>query len=205
MKNYEYIVAGLPVVNEDFKFGDTTPEQFIEEIRSQLDKKDNSLVDFLLKSYKEENLTPEFYMEASAVRNRFLREFIIFDMNLRNAKVRYLNKALGRPADKDLMVLADVNGEPLHFPFEEEDAVNAVLAKDDLLARERGLDDLVWDKVSKLTVFDYFDIDAVLAFIAKMQVAARWFKLDEATGRELFRKLVDEVRGTFKGVDFKEQ
>lgn len=205
MKNYEYIVAGLPVVNEDFKFGDTTPEQFIEEIRSQLDKKDNSLVDFLLKSYEEENLTPEFYTEASAVRNRFLREFIIFDMNLRNAKVRYLNKALGRPADKDLMILTDGNGEPLHFPFEEEDAVNAVLAKDDLLSRERGLDDLVWDKVSELTVFDYFDIDAVLAFIAKMQVAARWFKLDEATGRDLFRKLVDEVRGTFKGVDFKEQ
>lgn len=205
MKNYEYIVAGLPVVNEDFKFGDTTPDQFIEEIRSQLDKKDNSLVDFLLKSYEEENLTAEFYKEASAMHNRFLREFIIFDMNLRNAKVRYLNKALGRPADKDLMILTDGNGEPLHFPFEEEDAVNAVLAKDDLLSRERGLDDLVWDKVSELTVFDYFDIDAVLAFIAKMQVAARWFKLDETTGRELFRKLVDEVRGTFKGVDFKEQ
>ena len=31
------------------------------------------------------------------------------------------------------------------------------------------------------------------------------FPLDEARGRELFRKLVDEVRGTFKGVQFNEQ
>ena len=53
-----------------------------------------------------------------------------------------------------------------------------------------------------MTLFDYFDIEAVLAFIVKMQVVARWYRLDEQSGREMFRKLVGEVRGTFKGVNY---
>lgn len=202
MKNYEYIIASLPVVDSGFKFTDRTPDEFIGEIRSQLDKGDNALVDFLLKGYGEENLTPEFYAEAVSHRNRFLREYFRFDLNLRNAKVRFLNRALGRPADKDVMVLSGKDGEAMELPFEEADAVDAVLRGEDLLARERGLDDLMWDKISKMTVFDVFDIEAILAFIAKMQVTARWYRLDEQSGREMFRKLVDEVRGTFKGVNY---
>lgn len=202
MKNYEYIIASLPVVDSGFKFTDRTPDEFIGEIRSQLDKGDNALVDFLLKGYGEENLTPEFYAEAVSHRNRFLREYFRFDLNLRNAKVRFLNRALGRPADKDVMVLSGKDGEAMELPFEEADAVDAVLRGEDLLARERGLDDLMWDKISKMTVFDVFDIEAILAFIAKMQVTARWYRLDEQSGREMFRRLVDEVRGTFKGVNY---
>ncbi len=205
MKNYEYIIAGLPVIDSGFKFTDTTPDQFIGEIREQLDSKDNALVDFLLKGYEEENLTAEFYAKAVAHRNAFLREFFRFDLYLKNAKVKYLNKALGRQADKDVMVLPGKDGEPLELPFEEAETVENILRGDDLLVRERALDDLVWDRISAMTVFNLFDIESVLAFIAKMQVVARWYRLDEQTGREMFRKLVDEVRGTFKGVNFNAQ
>ena len=39
----------------------------------------------------------------------------------------------------------------------------------------------------------------------KMMIIRRWLILDEATGREMFKKLVDEVRGTFKGVEYNEK
>lgn len=202
MKNYEYIIAGLPVVDHGFKFTDKTPDGFIEEIRAQLDRHDNALVDFLMDGYSEEKLDADFYRKAIVHPDRFLREYFTFDLNLRNSKVRFLNKALGRPADKDVMVLKDANDEAMELPFEEQQAVEEALRNEDLLTREKALDDLVWDKISDMTVFDFFNIDAVLAFIAKMQVAARWFRLDEQKGREMFRKLSDEVRGTFKGVEF---
>jgi hypothetical protein len=60
----------------------------------------------------------------------------------------------------------------------------------------------MWEKISSLTLFNYFDITVILAFITKLNIVARWFKLDEQTGREMFKKLVDEVRGTFKGVEY---
>ena len=202
MKNYEYIIAGLPVVDSGFKFTDRTPDDFIAEIREQLDRKDNALVDFLLAGYDADKLDADFYRKAITHSNRFLREFFSFDLNLRNAKVKFLNKALSRAADKDVMVLMDEKEEVVELPFEQENEVAEALRKDDLLSREKALDDLVWAKISDITVFDTFNIDAVLAFIAKMQVTARWFRLDEQKGREMFRKLSDEVRGTFKGVNY---
>ncbi len=80
--------------------------------------------------------------------------------------------------------------------------METVLAQTDILTRERGIDDLMWEKINTLTTFNYFDIDAILGFITKMNIVARWFRLDEQTGREMFQKLVNEVRGTFKGVEY---
>ena len=66
----------------------------------------------------------------------------------------------------------------------------------DILARERGLDDLMWQEIDELTRMDVFDIEAILGFTAKLKIIDRWNKLDPETGRELFRKLVDEIRKT---------
>lgn len=197
MNNYEYIVASLPDISSEWKFKDEGPETYIEQILEQCSDKDKSLVEFLMSGFDGANLTPEFYGKALAHRNRFIREYFTFDLNMRNAKVKYLNKALGREAGKDIISL---NEEEI--PFEEEQKAETILAGNDILARERGLDDLMWDKINELTVFDYFDIESILGFIAKLQIIARWFRLDEQTGREMFRKLVDEVRGTNKGIDY---
>ena len=43
---------------------------------------------------------------------------------------------------------------------------------------------------------------AILGFLAKLKITDRWLKLDPATGRKLFRRFTEEVRATFKGVDF---
>ena len=48
--------------------------------------------------------------------------------------------------------------------FEEAQKVDAILSQTDLVAREKGLDDVLWDKIDSLATFHYFDIDAVLAY-----------------------------------------
>ena len=195
MNNYEYIIASLPAISTDWKFTDNTPEDYLEEIKSQCSKADCEVIDFLREGLADENLDRDFYLRAFAHKNRFIRDYFLFDMNVRNAKVRYLNTALSREKGKDVMDLPE--GE-----FEQAQALETIFAGNDILARERALDDLVWDKISELTIFNYFDINAILGFIAKLHIVARWYKLDERTGRERFTKLVDEVRGTFKGVNY---
>ena len=195
MNNYHYIVASLPAISRDWSFTDRDFSSFMEEITSQCSSKDITMIEFLEKGFKEENLNEEFYKEALSHRNRFVREYFTFDLNIRNAKVKYLNKALGRPAGKDVM---NLGGEE----FEESPRIEAVLKGSDILERERGIDDLMWAKIDELTTFDYFDIECILGFIAKLHIIDRWYTLDEQSGREMFKKLVDEVRGTFKGVEF---
>ena len=206
MKNYEYIIASLPDITTGWKFGDKGPEDYIEEIIDLCSDKDRMLIGFLLSGYHEENLNTDFYAKALVHADAFIREYFRFDLNIRNAKVKYLNKALGRPADKDVLSFGEDTDQRVldatEAEFEEAADLETILNSGDILSRERGIDDLMWEKISDLTTFNYFDIDAVLGFITKLNIVARWYKLDEQTGREMFKKLVDEVRGTFKGVEY---
>lgn len=196
MNNYEYIISSLPAISLDWKFGEGASfETYVDWIKSQLSEADIKVVDRLLDGYKDENLTREFYEAALKDSNRFLKEYYTFDLNVRNGKARFLNKAFERPLDQDTIKLE--TGEFAESPRLEE-ALNAP----DLLSRERGLDSLMWDKILEITTFDYFDLEAILGFIARLHIIGRWFALDEKTGREMFIRLVNEVRDTFKGVKY---
>lgn len=196
MNNYEYIISSLPAISLDWKFGEGASfETYVDWIKSQLSEADIKVVDRLLDGYKDENLTREFYEAALKDSNRFLKEYYTFDLNVRNGKARFLNKAFERPLDQDTIKLEA--GEFAESPRLEE-ALNAP----DLLSRERGLDSLMWDKILEINTFDYFDLEGILGFIARLHIIGRWFALDEKTGREMFIRLVNEVRDTFKGVKY---
>ena len=198
MDNYEYLIAGLPVLSDDLSGQDCpSPAVLVKEIRELCSEKDNALIDTLMKGYEEENFTPEFYGAMLSHPNHFLREFFRFDLNVRNAKVRYLNESLGRPSNMDIFL--EDEGE-----FEESGEVHRILYGPNLVSREKGLDEMMWNKIDELNTFDYFNVSTVLGYIAKLKIIDRWLKLDEATGREMFRQLVSEIRGTFKGVEFNE-
>ena len=207
MNNYEYIIASLPDLTTGWKFGEKGPEDYIEEVISLCSAKDRKVIEFLLSGFESGNLDVSFYRKALGHENGFIRDYFLFDLNVRNAKVRYLNRALGRPADMDVMTLNtedEENNIVEDAEFEEAAELDIVLGGNDILARERGMDDLVWDKICSLTTFSYFDLDAILGFMAKLNIVARWYRLDQQTGRDMFRRLVEEVRGTFKGVEYKE-
>lgn len=201
MNNYVYIVASLPDLAAGWKFADKTPEEILGEILDLCSEKDKETVRFLQDGLDGQSLDREFYLGALSHKEKFVREYFRFDLNLRNAKVRYLNRALGREADRDVLNLTD-GTEREEGGFEEAAKAEEALNAGDILSRERALDDLMWEKIDSLTSFHYFDLDVILGFVAKMHIVARWYHLDEAEGRARFEKLVNEVRGTFKGVDF---
>ena len=196
MNNYEYIISSLPAISLDWKFGEGASfDTYVEWIKSQLSGSDRKVLNRLLDGFKDENLTQEFYESAVRDSDRFIREYFTFDLNVRNGKARFLNKAFNRPADQYTVSIE--TGE-----FAEAQRLDEALGAPDLLARERELDRLMWDKIVEITTFDYFDLQAVLGFVARLRIISRWFTLDEKTGREMFIRLVDEVRGTFKGVKY---
>jgi hypothetical protein len=208
MGNYHYIVASLPDITTGWKFGDKGPQDYIDEIVSLCSDKDRSLIELLLSGSLEENLNADFYAKVLTHGDQFIREYFRFDLNVRNAKVKYLNKALGRPSDKDVLTFSEDAPQAVldaaAAEFEEAADLETVLAAGDILSRERGIDDLYWDKIDELTLFDYLNFEKILGVVAKMMIIRRWLVLDEETGRAMFKKLVDEVRGTFKGVEFNE-
>ena len=209
MNNYVYIIAGLPDFTPDWRQGEKSLDGYLEQMRELLSEKDNETISFIIKGFDKDQIGFDFYKEALAHRIGFIREFFQFDLNVRNQKVRYLNHALGRDADKDILSMRDPEAEetglePEEPEFNESARLQSILEGNDILSRERGIDDLYWDKIDELTLFDYLNFDKILGVMAKMMIIRRWLILDEETGRAMFKKLVDEVRGTFKGVEYNE-
>ena len=215
MSNFEYIISSLPFLTTDYKYEDGQGfYTVLEEIKDNLGEKDTETLDFLLDGFDPKKLGADFYALAMKSPVKFIREYFRFDLNLRNAKVRYLNRVLGRPEDQDVvpgMGTGDEEGldiDGYRFTggeFEEGAKVQNALESASLLDREKSLDDITWEKVDSLETFHYFDLTAVLAYVAKLHIVDRWLALDEEKGRELFHKLVREVKGTFKGVNYTEK
>ena len=215
MSNFEYIISSLPFLTTDYKYEDGQGfYTVLEEIKDNLGEKDTETLDFLLDGFDSKKLGADFYALALKSPVKFIREYFRFDLNLRNAKVRYLNRVLGRPEDQDVvtgMGTGDEEGldiDGYRFTggeFEEGAKVQNALESASLLDREKSLDDITWEKVDSLETFHYFDLTAVLAYVAKLHIVDRWLALDEEKGRELFHKLVREVKGTFKGVNYTEK
>ena len=195
MDNYEYIVASLPVLRqEDARTDNLDAAALVDEIRGQLSGHDQALLDTLLDGYDPDKMDADFYARMTGHKNRFLREWFTFDLDLRNTTVAYLNDQLGREAGRDLI-------QPEGFEeleaFPEREAAEAILRGTDILKRERGLDDLRWRKIDEITIMDFFDIEAILGFVAKLKIIDRWLQLDPDSGRALFRRMVEDIRSTY--------
>ena len=209
MNNYVYIIAGLPDFTPDWRQGDKSLEDYLHQVKELLSQKDQETLRLIEDGFNKEKIGLEFYKEALASRSTFIQEFFQFDLNVRNAKVRYLNQALGRDPQKDVLSLVDPDAEEKGIEaeepeFKEAERLQGILEGKDILARERGIDDLYWDKIDEITLFDYLNFSKVLGLVIKMMIIRRWLLLDEEAGRAMFKKLVDEVRGTFKGVEYNE-
>lgn len=194
MNNYEYIVASLPVIEPGSRLGSSSAANaIINDIREQLSNKDNALVTMLLDGFDPEKLNAGFYRACLGSGSRFLREYFLFDLFLRNTKVEYLNASLGRPEGKDVLLLEELED----YEFEQKEEIVEILSGTDIIGREKGLDMAIWEHVEEVTTMDVFDMDAILGFIARLKIIDRWDKLDPETGAELFRRLIKEIRATY--------
>ena len=192
MNNYEYIVASLPVVNQDNPSG-LDVDAIIEEIREQLSSSDRSLLDLFLKGYDQNSLGRDFYLQTRSSGNRFIRDFFNLDLAVRNARVAYINSSLGRPESQDIVIL-DEEGQA-----EEEicSGLDEILRDSDILRKERAMDNYIFARIDEMSCFDLFNLNFILATVAKLKIVQRWIKLDPVEGEKMFREMVGRIRSTY--------
>ena len=190
MDNYVYIVASLPELTAGFENTSFDYASTKESIVELLSEKDQKLVELFEEGFNEETLGAEFYAKAADSKNRFIREYFDFDARMRNMKVAYLAKRLDKKGDDYFVDMPEAD-------FEEYQQIKDILENADFVLREQKMDELKWEKASDIARMDYFNMNAILAFLAKAKTVQRWVELDPTKGQEMFEKLVKEVRGTF--------
>ena len=63
----------------------------------------------------------------------------------------------------------------------------------DLVHRERRIDEFKWKLLDRLTFADPFSIDAMLAYLLRLQILQRWTELDRERGIKRFKELIAEL------------
>ena len=194
MDNYVYIVAGLPELTSGFETTGFDYAALKESIMELLSEKDQQLVELMEEGFDEQTLGADFYAKAAESKNRFIREYFDFDGRLRNMKVNYLAKRLGKDGKAFLVEMPEAD-------FDEGKQIEEILADADFVKREQKMDELKWEKASDIARMDYFNMNAILAFLVKAKTVQRWAELDASKGQEMFHKLVKEIRGTSANLD----
>ena len=194
MDNYVYIVAGLPELTSAYEGSNFDYKAVRESITELLSEKDQKLVELLEEGFDESTLNADFYAKAAKSKNSFIRKYFDFDARLRNLKVQFLAKHLGKKAEDYMVEMAEAD-------FEEEGQIRAILEDVDFVEREQRMDELKWEKASDIARMDYFNMNAILAFLVKAKTVQRWAELDPEKGQEMFHKLVKEIRGTNADLD----
>ena len=187
MDNYVYIIAGLPELTSGFEQTAFDYKAVKESIVELLSEKDQKLVELMEQGFDENTLNADFYAKAAASKNRFIREYFDFDGRLRNMKTVYLANRLGKDSTPYLVNLDEAD-------FEEEKQIQEILENPDFVQREQQMDELKWEKASDIARMDYFNMNAILAYLVKAKTVQRWAELDPVKGQEMFEKLVKEIR-----------
>jgi hypothetical protein len=163
-----------------------------------------------------DQLTWLFYDEISEHRSLFIREWFTFDRDLRNVIAgincrKSLEHLEQRATERERAVASVVIGR--------NDVAEAVLrssapdfglgtmvpwaesllssSKGSLIDFEKTVDLLRWNTCSDLTLFSYFSVDTILAFVIKLTIVERWRHLDPQVGRERLETLVEELQSGF--------
>ena len=153
----------------------------------------------------EKSLFEAYYEECAHSSCRFLREWSSFDRTLRNILAAAVARSQSRPIEEVTIGEGDVveqlqRSSAADFGLRGEYAfvdgvISAVNDEQNLLEKERKIDLIRWNEASELATFDYFDINAVLAYLVKVNMVARWSVLDVRHGREMFERLLADLDG----------
>ena len=150
-------------------------------------------------------LMTAYYKVCEASKSRLLREWSKMDRIIRNVVAATVARQQGIAIDQ-VVVGEDSVVESLsrssaadfglraELPFVEQ-LVAAVADEHNMIEKERKIDNIRWAELSELTTFDYFDLNAVIAYLVKVNMVARWAALDAKVGREMFDRLVSELDG----------
>ncbi len=155
-----------------------------------------------------ENKLHSLYFEyAVTTKNSFLKEWFMFELNIKNILTAFNCVQFNYSTEKHLIQAGQnntvypllINKRLKHELFEEElpfaDQVFRIAESDvSPEEREKAIDNIKWDYLDEQTFFHYFTIEKILSYIIKLGIIERWMKLDAKTGKALLNKLIEELK-----------
>lgn len=151
----------------------------------------------------ERALLSAYYEECARSKSRFVRQWAEFDRTLRNVTAAAVARSMDRRVDSVTVGKGDVvaqlqRSSAADFGLRGElTYVDAVLAavndEQNMIEKEHKIDLIRWEHAGELASSDYFNINAILSYLVKINIVARWSQLDPKRGRAMLDRIMAEL------------
>lgn len=193
----EKVKENLPLKNKNIP---AYYEQFIKTWLSEDEQTEN-------RSW--EDMMSSLYMDYGLdVKNTLIARWFELNLNIGNllsaiyAKKHGLDVASVVVGNNEVAQLIRENANARDFGVNEAleyyDIIVRISEDTDVFERERKIDRFRWNWLEDNTIFDYFNVEYIFAYLCKLQILERWVSLNAEEGERIFRQLINDLRKEVK-------
>ncbi len=190
-------------IEEELKEPTLTPKAIANVLRAYASSESEESEDIDTSLTFERALFEAYYSECANSSSRFVREWSQTDRNVRNVAAALSARIASLPLDEVVVGGGDIadslrRSSAADFGLRGElpyiDALIAAVSDEpNIVEKEHKIDNIRWAEVEESSSFDYFNISAVMAYLVKLNIVARWAGLDPQKGRQMLEKLMEEL------------
>lgn len=155
----------------------------------------------------EDRLAAFYYDYAMKCRNKFVSSWFEFNLTMNNILVALTARKFKMDiaplivGDTEVCEALRTSGARdfgLTGEVDFLDQLVKISETEELVEREKKIDQLRWNWMEEATFFNYFTIERLFVFLLQLEMIERWISLDKEKGNQLFRSIIatlkDEVQ-----------
>lgn len=153
--------------------------------------------------HAEDMLASAYYMYARQCENKFLASWFDFNLNVNNVlaaltarkyKMDVADVIVGHTEVCDALRTSNARDFGLNEVIGYFETLQHISETEELVERERKVDQLKWNWLENESFFHYFTIERILVFVLQLEMIERWISLDKEKGHELFRQMIQHLK-----------
>lgn len=154
--------------------------------------------------FPEDAIMLEYYRYALKCPNPMLCEWFELNLNVTNILTALIAKKYGWnvadyiQGDNEVCeMIRNSNARDFGLGLELDYVTDLmkIVECENPVEKEKRIDAFRWLWLDEKTFMDVFSIEAVFAYMCKLEMLERWEKLDIETGSETFRQIIENLRG----------
>ena len=156
---------------------------------------------------QEDRLAALYYTYCMKCNNEFVAEWFAFNLIIKNVLVALTARKfkmdiapliVGNTEICDALRTSSARDFGLSSEVECLEQLVKISETEELVEREKKIDQLRWNWMEEATFFDYFTVERLFVFLLQLEMIERWISLDKEKGSQMFRSIIaalkDEVQ-----------
>ena len=151
----------------------------------------------------EDMLSACYYAYAMNCGNQFISSWFEFNLNINNIlaafaarkyKMNVAEVIVGDTEVCEMLRTSNARDFGLSETLDYFEPLQRLVETDDLVEREKKVDQLKWKWLEDASFFHYFTVERLFVFLLQLEMIERWVLLDKEKGSELFRQMIQNLK-----------